>query len=43
MRRRRTLALLKRACTLTLALGMTSGAASAGLAIGTGSVCIGQV
>ncbi len=29
MRRRRTLALLKRACTLTLALGMTSSAASA--------------
>lgn len=29
MKRRRTLALLKRACTLTLALGMTSGAASA--------------
>ena len=29
MKRRRALALLKRACTLTLALGMTSGAASA--------------
>ena len=29
MKRRRALALLKRACTLTLALGMTSGTASA--------------